>query len=788
MKSRFMRKALCILLICVLTVAAIVPAFAGTPAEDAHLHFNADGKFRILNFSDIQDDATLDDRVKVFIRRAVYQAQPDLIVLTGDNIYGNFVAAGNTYTAIAQFMDIFQSLGVPVAIVFGNHDDSNGVSKEDQMAFYNSYSVSISYDEGSSMDGCGTYNVPIYGSTETDRVKFNLWMFDTGSDTTISGYDHMRDNQLNWYVSKSNQLKAENGGIRVPSIAFQHIIVKEIYDALKKVSLLTSGAVIYNLKAYVLPDNAVPGSELNEHPCPSKSGDEFAVVRDQGDVLAIVSGHDHKNSFIVPYQGIDLINTPGVGFYSYGDENLRGARIIDLDEQTGTYSTEMLILRDLAQPQYYVQTGVSRYVKDIAICKAQSAQYESVDAAKAAAYARLYNAVDAANGNGIALREDLNGGSTDDSSSDNHHVILMGYTFTDNPNEAMRGLGVCYTGSKTGSGAQYDGTEANGIVWRLCNTNSFFVSGTDGAVNLNSGTSGNANYFVADYTSSNKPLTEIRIVNTGSDDAIDMDDYAGYTLANAVVGSNTGTSYADLNKSAKGDYVYALYRTSADGVTRIELDSQLLREACFRANKLLKNPETVYSETSMSALLASLAQAQNILRDLDDDMQTRTYDQITLDRTAQQVLTSLQNLETAWFTVTFDANGGTCNEQSRVYVYGTTGGELPQATRSRYISDGWFTAAEGGERIPEDLVYTDLFDQTWYAHWSPDLSWLAGDADRDNGVDLRDVAAIQRFLAGGWNTQIDPDHADVNADGKVDLRDVMLLRRFLSGGWNVVLV
>ena len=63
-------------------------------------------------------------------------------------------------------MNIFQDLGGPVAIVFGNHDDNGkAVSKEEQMAIYSSYGVNISYDEGSSMAGCGTYNVPIYGST-----------------------------------------------------------------------------------------------------------------------------------------------------------------------------------------------------------------------------------------------------------------------------------------------------------------------------------------------------------------------------------------------------------------------------------------------------------------------------------------------------------------------------------------------------------------------------------------------------------------------------------------------
>ncbi len=786
MKKQFWRRALCVLLACTLAAAAAFPAFAGTPAENAHLHFDSDGKFRILNFSDIQDNETLDERVKTFLRQAVWTAQPDLIVLTGDNIHGTNISSSNTRTAIAEFMTIFESLGVPVAIVFGNHDDEGGTSKEAQMQMYNSYGVSISYDEGSIMDGCGTYNVPIYGSTETDKVKFNLWMFDTGSNSS-SGYDHMRDNQLSWYVQKSNELKAANGGRLVPSIAFQHIIVKEIFDALKKVSIGTSGAVRYNLSYYVLPDTAAPGSVMKEHPCPSSGGNEFSVVKQQGDVIAIVCGHDHTNCFIVPHQGIDLINTPGTGFYSYGDDALRGARIIDLDEQTGTYSTEMLLLRDLNEPKYYVQTGTRKYVKNLALCTAQSAQYGgSTEAAIDAAYNRLYAAVDAANGNGVVQRLDLNGGSTADKTSGNHHVVLAGYTLTENVAEAMRGLSTCYTGVQGDPGTQYDGATANGLVWNLCNTNGRLVSGTDGCVDLNAGTTGNAIYFIANYGSSTAALTEIRIVNTGPDDAIDMSDYPGYTLVSPVLGKNTGTSYADANKSAKGDFVYALYRTVDNGTTRLQLDTRPLLEARFNALRQLKAPEALYSDESVAVLQSALAQADAILQDLNGDGQTTVYDQAALNQTAERITGCVQALSAPAFTITFDASGGICDETVRPIRYGTVCGVLPGAQRSRCIFDGWYT--ENGERVTPDTVYSALSDQTWYAHWLPDPDWLAGDADRSSGVDVRDVILIQRFLAGGWNVTVDFDHADVNADGKLDLRDVMLLRRFLAGGWNVELV
>ena len=65
-----------------------------------------------------------------------------------------------------------------------------------------------------------------------------------------------------------------------------------------------------------------------------------------GNVLGIAVGHDHKNSFVIPYEGVDIIQTPTVGFGSYGDNN-RGARVITLNEKDlSDYETEVIFFRD----------------------------------------------------------------------------------------------------------------------------------------------------------------------------------------------------------------------------------------------------------------------------------------------------------------------------------------------------------------------------------------------------------------------------------------------------------
>ncbi|MGN0634858.1 MAG: carbohydrate-binding domain-containing protein [Acutalibacteraceae bacterium] len=65
---------------------------------------------------------------------------------------------------------------------------------------------------------------------------------------------------------------------------------------------------------------------------------------------------------------------------------------------------------------------------------------------------------------------------------------------------------------------------------------------------------------------------------------------------------------------------------------------------------------------------------------------------------------------------------------------------------------------------------------------------IAGDANGDGEVNLKDVVQIQRFLAGGWDVEIDASAADVDGDNAVTLQDVVLLTRYLAGGWDVTLL
>lgn len=360
------------LILCTAAVFGVSALVDVSAPERAHVSFNDEGKLRILQIADIQDDAAFPPVARALLRESVEAMAPDLIILTGDNIAG-YACRTKTLakSAIKQYMDIFESLGVPVAMVFGNHDDDDTpYTKAEQIEQYMSYScfvgcagVEASKTVGNNtMLNLGTYNIPVYASKDSDEIVYNIWCIDSGNynpDDAYGGYGYVLPEQLDWYVEKSNELKELNGGVPVPSIAFQHIVPPQIFDALTEVEAGAPGAVQYGGKYYMLPENVDRNTNwLSETPCPpsynfAEGFNEVDTMLAQGDVKAIFFGHDHINSYVVPYQGMDLVSSPGFTFQSYNDDH-RGVRVITIDKNDlSTYSTETHTAFELLEDDAY---------------------------------------------------------------------------------------------------------------------------------------------------------------------------------------------------------------------------------------------------------------------------------------------------------------------------------------------------------------------------------------------------------------------------------------------------
>ncbi len=352
MKKTFLKVIALVMTAAMLFSLTVSAAEDYTSKSDITLQFDKDGNFRILQIADTQDDTFASPGMLHMIKTALEKYQPDLVVFTGDNTSTVSLELDAKY-ALKSILSIVNDAKVPFTLVFGNHDAEN-VSKEYHMSCWRSYEYCLAYDAAPEIYGMGTHNLPIM-SSDGKKVAYNLWMFDSNMYDDVEGYDYIHDDQLDWYVKTSNALKEANGGQPVPSLAFQHIVPYEIKDYVVETAepdpngFTSTNEETGEKHHYALdPNYAEAGSILRENPCPSRvHGKQMSVLEQQGDVNAVFVGHDHVNDYIVHTKmnaadgdSIDIVNTPGASFQSYGDEEMRGCRVIDISEDdTWNYET-----------------------------------------------------------------------------------------------------------------------------------------------------------------------------------------------------------------------------------------------------------------------------------------------------------------------------------------------------------------------------------------------------------------------------------------------------------------
>ena len=326
---------------------------------DKTIRFDKNGKLKILHIADthLNYDKHFDASIWV-IAEACDVEKPDLVVLTGDNTHPN-EDPEKTKKLINALMNIFESRKIPVAVTFGNHDSEGGpMTREDIMEYYQTFSCVISTDNSENFKNCATFNVPVLAS-DSDKVNFNLWVFDSGDydEDEPRHYDRVRTEQIEWYKKTAAKLKKENDGKTVNSVVFQHIIVPEIYDVLKKSDSKQPYAIkhIYNEEEFYMFDSEqVNYGTLNEKPCPGYYNDgQFDALVETGDVLAMFTGHDHTNAFGVRNQNIDIYTSPMTRYKGLAYTTQYGYRVVEIDEKdTSTYETRVERLYDVFDFSY----------------------------------------------------------------------------------------------------------------------------------------------------------------------------------------------------------------------------------------------------------------------------------------------------------------------------------------------------------------------------------------------------------------------------------------------------
>lgn len=320
------------------------------------------GKIRIMQVSDPQDLQFVRPTMMRMLNKAYDTLKPDLIILTGDNILGNHLCdarigskkvihdkegeAEAMKIAIDKLVSPIEKRKIPFAMIYGNHDDMNRLTKDEQAGMYREYNCCLGLDDEESPD-VDTYNLPIY-SEDGKHIKFNLWMLDSAwKDKELDKcFCMVKPEAVEWYKKKSTGLKEMNGGKPVPSLMFQHIPMAETLELIEECSESDNGAVKGPENKYYKLKSHCKGA-LNEFPSTVTSGNgQFDAMKECGDIKAVVFGHDHPNCFEGVVDGINFIQTSCASFRCYGGRN-RGVRIFDIDEKTGDYETRFYTYKDI---------------------------------------------------------------------------------------------------------------------------------------------------------------------------------------------------------------------------------------------------------------------------------------------------------------------------------------------------------------------------------------------------------------------------------------------------------
>ncbi len=339
-----MKKLLSIALSILMIFALCSVAFAaGTPDK---LSFNEDGTFKILQLNDTQDIDNLNDKTVTFIKAAIAQEQPDLIVVPGDVLSDTFIGANQKRikAALRELGDILNDAKVPFAVTFGNHDHDleDKLSIAEMMEVFKEYEYCVS-SAGTTANDPGSYSIPVYSSKDSSKMAFNVYMMDTNNKTDLAGgYTGVYPEQVEWYKQKSDELKAANGGQVVPSLLFQHVPVKEIYQFVEEVTYKEADRALFSLddrKWYALNESSnLIGDDnvMGEAPC-SESLDhvtgQYEAWLEKGDIVGAFFAHDHVNNFVGKTDdGIILGYNGGTGFRSYGRGDHRSMRVFNINE------------------------------------------------------------------------------------------------------------------------------------------------------------------------------------------------------------------------------------------------------------------------------------------------------------------------------------------------------------------------------------------------------------------------------------------------------------------------
>ena len=307
----------CLALILTISVCSVIPA----ETAGKELHFNPEGKFKIVQFTDIhwKHRSRYCEKVLQLMASVLDAERPDVVVLTGDIVISKPTRTG--------WQDVIRPLierKIPWAVTLGNHDNEHDLNRAEIISLLEKQPYSLVQSGPANVDGEGNY-ILMVKDAQNKKNAAALYCLDSlayAHRPLIKNgkYAWIEPSQIEWYRRSSRQITIANGDTPLPSLAFFHIPLPEfktVWENKLPVPIGRKGEMISS---------------------PRKNTGFFSAMTERGDVMGVFVGHDHNNDFAGSLKGICLAYGRVTGFGNYG--NLpRGARVIELTEGKREFAT-----------------------------------------------------------------------------------------------------------------------------------------------------------------------------------------------------------------------------------------------------------------------------------------------------------------------------------------------------------------------------------------------------------------------------------------------------------------
>lgn len=305
----------------------------------------------------------VENRCYAYIRETVQAAQPDLIILTGDVVYGEFDDSGAALTGFVAFME---GLGVPWAPVFGNHDNESAKGADWQCARFEEAEHCLFKQR--TLAGNGNYTVGIRQSGELKRIFF---MLDSNGCAGMSaasrenGHTYSSNgfgsDQIAWYTEVATSVKTLSPNTKI-SFAY-HIQQYVFMDAYEKYGFINIATQEYpiNIDKLATKEEGDFGYLGRDLKGPWDSDRSIWQGMKALGTDSVFVGHEHCNSASVVYDGVrfqfgqksstyDRANyikngeIVGLGASGNGLTPLVGGTVIPLSKEDGSIKSPYIYL------------------------------------------------------------------------------------------------------------------------------------------------------------------------------------------------------------------------------------------------------------------------------------------------------------------------------------------------------------------------------------------------------------------------------------------------------------